>query len=320
MAIRRACSLFSCLLVLWLIFACGCSAQEALPDIRSVAPDLVVPKLETRTPTPGVRAKVSIDENLYYVLYLPRNFDPSQRFPMIVEFAGNGGYKSPHGDESHGVPEGSNLGYGISGGEDFVWLCLPFVTQERDNKPAEVARQWWGSPPDFSPSPTVDLAKQVVESVAKQYSVDTSAVILAGFSRGAIACNLVGLHDDSIADLWCGMVVYSHYDGVRDWGLSGTSADDARERLTRLEDCPQFICHEGPDNPLKPKRGLAATRKYLEEANKRLAIEPKLTLVTTGFRNHNDAWVLRPSEARGQLREWLHEIEPVRQALSELRN
>jgi hypothetical protein len=42
-------------------------------------------------------------------------------------------------------------------------------------------------------------------------------VFIAGFSRGAIACNFIGLRDDEIASLWCGFVVHSHYEGVRDW-------------------------------------------------------------------------------------------------------
>jgi hypothetical protein len=45
---------------------------------------------------------------------------------VIVEYAGNGNYSNASGDVSRGVPEGSNLGYGISGGKGFVSVCAPY--------------------------------------------------------------------------------------------------------------------------------------------------------------------------------------------------
>ncbi|MEM7473725.1 MAG: hypothetical protein AAF483_01955 [Planctomycetota bacterium] len=302
------------------MFGCFCvlesraGAQESLPDIRSVVADLEVPPMLEGSPTPGKRVLVTISEGLYYCLYLPSNFDASKRHPMIVEFAGNGGYRSKYGDVSEGVPEGSNLGFGISGGKDFVWLCLPFVTE----KDRVVAKQWWGSSPDFSPVPTVELTKHVVASVIEDYGVDKDAIVLAGFSRGAIACNFIGLHDEEIADIWCGMVPYSHYDGVRDWGLRGTDREAAKVRLQRLREMPQFICHEGTERSAEKSkdafRGLAATRKYLESTGVAVNVQMR----ATGFRNHNDAWVLRPSETRRALRLWLSQIESVQAALERL--
>ena len=43
------------------------------------------------------------------------------------------------------------------------------------------------------------------------------AVILCGFSRGAIGVNYIGLHDDQIAALWAGFITHDHYDGVLEW-------------------------------------------------------------------------------------------------------
>ena len=50
--------------------------------------------------------------------------------------------------------------------------------------------------------------------VCEQYGGDRAAVILTGFSRGAIACNYLGLHNEEIAGLWRAFIPYSHYDGV----------------------------------------------------------------------------------------------------------
>jgi hypothetical protein len=63
--------------------------------------------------------------------------------------------------------------------------------------------------------------------------------------------------------------------------------------LKRLHSRPQFICQEGA--------GPTDTRLYLATE----APNGNFTFTSTGFSNHNDAWALRPSNARVQLREWL---------------
>ncbi len=121
-------------------------------------------------------------------------------------------------------------------------------------------------------------------------------MILSGFSRGAIAANAIGLHDDEIAKLWRGFVCYSHYDGViTRWPFAGADAASARQRLARLKGRPQLICSEVP---------LAGTRTHLENAG----VTGHFTFLKTGFRNHNDAWILRPSPARDTSRAWLAKV------------
>ncbi len=172
---------------------------------------------------------------------------------------------------------------------------MPYLSNDGT---ANVA-QWWGDRPEYNVRPTLDYCKQAVPWICDQYGGDMQAVILAGFSRGAIACNFVGLHDDDIAKLWAGFVAYSHYDGVvEDWGYPGADRPAARIRLRRMGARPQFICHEWTANQ---KIGLSATQRYLESTG----VPARLTFMETGFRNHNDAWVLRPCAARSALREWL---------------
>jgi hypothetical protein len=117
-------------------------------------------------------------------------------------------------------------------------------------------------------------------------------VLLAGFSRGSIACNYIGLHDDEIARLWRGFVCHSHYDGVRRWGYAGDDREAAARRLERLGDRPQFISHE---------LSIDATRDYLAKA----APQGRFTFQPLGFRNHTDAWVLRDVPERRALRDWV---------------
>jgi hypothetical protein len=276
------------------------ATESTIPDIRSLAPDLSLPPLGEGPPEAGKRVKHQWAEDLgtelYHVLYLPTNFQAGRLYPIIVEFSGNGGYHNQYGDTSLGIPEGSCLGYGMSGGRDCLWLCLPFLTDE-----AHLATRWWGRPPKYDPAATVDYVKRSVASLCRDFGGDSKRVLLCGFSRGAIACNFIGLHDDQIASLWCGFVAYSHYDGVRDWGYPGADAESAKSRLKRLAMRPQFICHEVTEDK---QQGLQATRAFLAATG----VAGEFTFAETGFRNHNDAWILRDSPARQQLRNWLDEL------------
>ena len=236
---------------------------------------------------------------MYHVLYLPTDWTPEKQFPVIVEFAGNGSYQNTFGDTSSGRVEGSNLGYGLSKGAGFLWLCLPYLNEAGD---ANVT-QWWGDIPLHSPATTVDYCKKVVPWICKNYGGDPKRVVLCGFSRGAIAVNYIGLHDDTIASLWCAFIVYSHYDGViESWGYPKGDRASARQRLTRLGKRPQFILHE---YSTISRENLAATRSYLEMTGFDLQA---IRFSETGFRNHSDAWILRPSPARMTLRKWLRDV------------
>lgn len=282
-----------------LAIASSCSGAENnnAPDISTVPPDLEVPPLSDGTPGPGLRVKQTLpawrQTAVYHVLHLPKDWQPSQRYPVIVEYAGNGGYTNKFGDISGGRPEGSKLGYGMSAGKGFIWLCLPYLNDAAN----DIAITWWGDKPTYNAEPTLKYCREAVAWVCREYGGDEKRVVLCGFSRGAIACNFLGLHDDATAKLWRGFVPYSHYDGVRtQWPYPGADRASALARLKRLGSRPQFICHEGA--------GSEDTRRYLAEAFP----GGNFTFVPTGFRNHNDAWTLRPSEARTKLRAWLNKL------------
>jgi hypothetical protein len=231
------------------------------------------------------------------VLYLPADWTSEKKFPVIVELPGNGNFRNAFGDVSSGRPEDSKLGYGLSGGRSFVWVCVPFLNRAGD----DIAITWWGDAPEFRPDQTVAFIKRAVPVLCKRFSGDPERVILCGFSRGAIAANAIGLHDDEISGLWRGFVCFSHYDGVHEgWPFAGADRTAARHRLARLAGRPQLICHESDAGGLN----LEATRRYLQSS----AVAGDFAFLETGFRNHSDAWVLRPSEARIAAREWLSRV------------
>lgn len=258
-----------------------------LPDISTVSPDLAVPALSEGPPAAGKRVRLGLS-----VLYLPTDWQPGAKMPVIVELAGNGGYTNKFGDVSTGLPEGSNLGYGLSAGRGFIWLCVPYLNAKGD----AIAITWWGDPPTYDPQPTLKNLRENVHSVCRDYNGDASKVVLCGFSRGAIACNFLGLHDDETASLWCGFLAYSQFDGVRTWPYPGCDREAALLRLKRLGNRPQFICGEASN--------AQETEAYLRP----LLPQADLTFLSTGFRNHNDAWTLRPSPTREKAREWLQRV------------
>jgi hypothetical protein len=269
-------------------FLLQAAAASALPDIRSIEPDLETPPMVAAAPGAGRRVRGSRLPHtaVYHALYLPTGWSPRRRYPVIVELAGNGNYRNQHGDESLGVPEGSNLGYGISGGREYIWLCVPYV----DKAAGRNAITWWGDA-----QATVDYCVRAVEMVCTEFGGDPKRLFLAGFSRGSIGCNYIGLRTDTVAALWRGFICYSHYDGARTtWPYADCDRESALARLQRLRGRPQFICHEV---------SVAATRDYLESTG----VTGRFTLRDLPFRNHNDAWTLRPVPLRAELRRWLRE-------------
>lgn len=272
------------------LLSCGANGSHGLPDIRTVAPDLTLPPVTRGRPAAGKRVVQTefayAGTSVHHILYLPQDWEPGKRFPVIVEYAGNGPYENEYGDVSTGEVEGSKMGYGLTAGKGFIWLALPFVNSSEKRNQA----LWWGDP-----EATADYAKQAVRGVCEQYGGDPAAVILAGFSRGAIACNFIGLHDDAIADIWLAFMPYSHYDGVRRWRYAGSDGRAARIRLERLKGRASFITHE---------RSIAETRNYIE----RTGIAAPFTFQAIPYRNHNDGWTLRGIAVRRAARQWLRTV------------
>ena len=269
------------------------TALERVPDIEIVPRDLETPPMTEGDPAPGRRVRQTAPEyrgmEVYHALYLPRDWRPGRRFPVLVEYAGNGGYHNPEfGDFSSGRVEGSNLGYGLSAGEGFIWLCMPYVNA------AHTANElsWWGDA-----DATAAYCLSIVRRVCGDYGGDPESVVLCGFSRGAIACNYIGLRNDEIAGLWRAFVAHSHYDGVIRWGYEGADPASALVRLRRLNGRPQWISQE---------ISVEDTRRYLEGTG----VQGEFTLVAIPYRNHRDDWVLRDIPERRLARRWLRAVLP----------
>ena len=281
-------------LLLLITLGCHSFALAELPNLRSVGSDLTVPALSAGPPAAGKRVKQTNPgqqgAELFHVLYLPTDWQPptarSDKYPLIVEYPGNGGYQNALGDVCTGKVEDCKLGYGLSGGTGFIWVCLPFV----DAREQQHALNWWGDA-----DATAAYCVQAVRRVCDEYGGDPSAVVLTGFSRGAIACNYIGLRNDQIAKLWCAMLPHSHYDGVRKWPYADSDAVSAAARLRRLGSRRQFISHE---------TSVEATRGFLQQH----APSDNFTFLALPYPNHSDEWVLKDIPERAKVREWLTRV------------
>ena len=262
----------------------------AFPDIRSVPPDLVVPALSHQSPGPGRRVRRTLSAyahtDVHHTLYLPVDWEPGRKYPVLVEYPGNGPYHSPYGDYSSGEVGGCNMGYGISGGRGFVWMALPFISPaDKTNE-----RSWWGDV-----NATLLYCKNAVVDACEHFGGDSASVIICGFSRGAIACNYIGLHNEEMADIWLAFIANSHYDGVRSWPWKGSDRLSAIERLKLLRGRASFVLQE-------------VSTANIQEYLKRTCVKAPFTFKTILYRNHTSSWILRDIPARRALRAWVSKI------------
>lgn len=271
----------------------GSVGRGESPNINALTPEIVVPKVATQEAGAGLRVQATTTGwngmEVHHLLYLPDNWTANQKMPVLVEFPGNGGFRNDLGDVSDGTVDGCQLGYGLSRGKDFVWICLPFISVNADGTKSHCTT-WWGDVAE-----TKRYCISTVREVCERYGGDPARVILCGFSRGAIACNYIGLHDDDIAGLWRAFVCHSHYDGVRTWSYQDSDSVSALERLRRLSGRAQWISHEVSVGP---------TREYIQKAG----VQAEFTFVAIPYANHSAAWVLRDIPETLQARQWLSQI------------
>jgi hypothetical protein len=267
------------------------SLSADLPDLTTVPTDLMAPPLVEAAPAPRRRVRTVTTgwegTEVHHALYLPPEWRPQSRLPVLVELPGNGSYRNAFGDACDGTVASCLLGYGISGGSGFVWVSVPLVEISKDGVKRNAVK-WWGNLEESKRYLTA-----TVREICARWGGDAERVILCGFSRGSIGCNFVGLHDDEIAGMWRAFICHSHYDGViTKWPYRGADRATALRRLQRLGDRPQWISHEG---------SMTGIGDYLESTG----VKGNWTLVPLPFRNHSAEWVLRPLPERQRLRDWL---------------
>lgn len=252
--------------------------------------DLVTPEMTTEEPAAGRRVRQVAREYkataVYHALYLPTDWKPDGKYPVIVEYTGN----KFEACGSSGEVKDANLGFGLTGGKGFIWVSMPYIAEGR----MENTVRWWGDR-----QATVDYCKTNLPRICRRFGGDLESVFICGFSRGAIAASYIGLADDEIASFWKGMITHDHFDGNRKWGYPQSDRDSALVRLQRLNGRPVLVCGNGND----------FLREHPELANFTFLKPPvaEIFRIPEGkvIHPHTDLWMHRDSEFREQARRWL---------------
>jgi len=269
--------------------------------------DLALPPLTDQGPQPRKRATVIAPEyagtKVHHLITLPADWTPDWKargksWPVIAEYTGN--YFPTSG--STGEVEGAGLGYGVTRGKA-IWVVLPYVA--KDHQKNEIT--WWG---DIDA--TVGYAKTNIPRICSEFGGDPKKVVLCGFSRGAIGTSFLGLHDDEIAKLWCGLWAHDHFDGVKQWTAPWGAPlaryrEEATTRLRRLQGRPVLISQAYPGDE---------TRRFVERIASQnvdyLTVDMGAHFGT--FPNelakhpHNDRWPLRDGDATTTARAWFERV------------
>ena len=285
------------------------------PDVLTLPADIENPRMTGGEPAAGRMVLQTLaaytGTEVAHAVYLPRDWSPGRKFPVLVEYLGN----------SCRVWDTKGIGHSISGGIGCIWVVLPFVSPDGRSD----VDWWWGDV-----DATVAYAKTAVPAICREWGGDPERVLIIGYSRGAIAVNAIGLHDDEIARLWCGSLAVSHYDdGHIPWGMTPAEQAGAAKRLARLGRRPQCISGEYCSRPQLPshlpllktldERGITT----FGEAVGALGLEPctvvektlefvranhpagDFTFVDLGWITHGSAVLQRDTAERRQLRAWV---------------
>ncbi len=260
--------------------------------------DLGSPVMTNEKPAAGKRVRQTAPEyegtHVYHALYLPTDWKPGGKYPVIVEYTGNKWALC----RSTGEVKDANLGYGMSGGKGFIWVSMPYVEKGRKKN----AVTWWGDK-----QATVEYCKANLPRICKQFGGDPDNLFICGFSRGAIAAGYIGLADDEIAAFWKGMFTHDHFDGERKWGYAESDRESALKRLARLKGRPVLICGTNAkgvrESFLKDHLDLARFT-FLNVPTSKIFKIPEGKVVHP----HTDLWMHRDSEYRRRARAWLQEV------------
>ena len=269
-----------------------------LSTANLLAEDLVTPVMTEVSPAAGERVRqVPVEyegTQVYHSLYLPTDWKPDGRYSVIVEYTGN--YFPP--GKGSGEVKDANLGYGMSGGEGFIWVVMPYVEVGRK----ENAVKWWGDK-----QATIDYCKVNLPRICKKYGGDPDNVIICGFSREAIGASYIGLADDEIAGLWKGMFTHDHFDGQKTWGYPESDRNSALKRLARLNGRPVLVGGQHAstvrDEYLVDHLDLADFT-FLDVPTNEVFDIPEGPFI----HSHTDLWMHRESEYRRMARAWIQAL------------
>ena len=183
------------------IQAVGTAPEEPPQYLGSTR--ILIPEIsEGAAPGAGKRVRQKLPgyegTDIEHILYLPTDYDPQKKYPVIVETPGSEFY-----DKfcySPGIPEQCRYGWGLAkglgdpniAGDGFIWLCLPYINDAGTG----IQISGWGN---------IDLTARyfvdAINYVCDQFGGDSGKVVYTGFSRGMLADNVLGLHSQDTSEM-----------------------------------------------------------------------------------------------------------------------
>jgi poly(3-hydroxybutyrate) depolymerase len=184
------------------------------------------------------------DEILPYRMYVPRSYDGSRAFPLIVALHGLGGTENSFFDsydkafpplaEQHGYIVAAPLGYRVDG--SYGWGV--------GEPPADPANR------RLQERSEADVM-EVLKVVRQQYRIDESRIYLMGHSMGAIGTWKIA---PKYPDIWAAIAT-----------ISGQGQPDT---LARIKQIPEYVVHGDND----PTVNVEGSRRMVAKARE-LGIE-----------------------------------------------
>jgi hypothetical protein len=271
--------------------AAGLQAHATVQVEHLLDPPVCPPKpqLSDGPPAPGAFVRVVAPEyegsGVYHGLYLPPDWQPDRRYPVIVESPCN-----KYGAFSGKVDDAA-LGYHLAGCRAFVWIVVPYI-QGQSN-----LDYGWGDVPA-----TIAYWSQNVPRALQAYGGDAGAVLLAGFSRGAIGASYIGLSGPEIADTWLAFIMHSHADVVSN--LTPDQGAGSALRMQRIAGRTTLLSWgaAGDGGAVNSLKGVDLLTGY----------GYPLTAFAVPGVGHTDAWAADDPIARQTAQTWLFDAVAAR--------
>ncbi len=236
-------------------------------DAAKMAARYRVPPILDEAPAEGKRTWRALEKysgtSLKHVISLPENFDPAKKYPIIVEYTGNVYYNAYVFCHSTGYASQANMAAGLSRGEDYICLVLPFVSPDGLREQFDA----WGDP-----EATVQYCLDALADAYQNYSGDKSAVFFTGFSRGRFSMNYIGLRGEEISKVWLGFVGYNPFKPAAeqdDWNEARTGwderADASRGKIPYFVSDPAWTNVHVDTQYLEDSQSTLATKAWMAD-------------------------------------------------------
>ncbi len=207
--------------------------RAQLPTLQKywVLPDAIEQLTALETPTNGNQATTGImhrpasDQHGEYSLYVPENYDPSRRWPMIIALHGG-----------HGR------------GDDYLltWLRPAKSSGYIVLSPKSLSNTW----SLMQPSLDIRSILTMVEELMDEYTIDTGRIFASGLSDGGTFSYAIGLH---CPKLFAGIAPIAASGVFPGW----LGSPDAKQ-------LPMYVVHGGQDFIFPVAMAQATTSQLLE--------------------------------------------------------